>query len=155
MPSDHTNEGAASRTDIELLNGWLKPLDQALLECDGMSRAISTLLHKNGIAHSIQVGCFTVESLGDIEPHFWIVFPDGAICDFRARMWLREGDEVPHGVFYPTSSQQYHASGVLEEDGLSPLIFEILTGMNLDEYGPPEPLVETNDPVVYAGAPGV
>lgn len=123
--------------DLKTLNEWLKPLDQAPLECDGMSRAVSTLLRRENIPHRILAGQLAVETVGDIPLHFWVEFPDGAVCDFRARMWLGVEGDIPHGVFYPAIAQQYHATGSLEEDGLSPMMFEILTGLSLSAYAAP------------------
>lgn len=60
------------------------------LECDGLTRVISTLMQRDGIHHQVCVGTLTISNVGMIPIHWWIVLSDGRICDYRARMWSRE-----------------------------------------------------------------
>ncbi|WP_223821873.1 hypothetical protein [Paenibacillus peoriae] len=39
------------------------------------------------------------ESENGIQPHLWIKLSDRMIVDYRARMWLGDGEEIPHGIF--------------------------------------------------------
>lgn len=82
-------------------------LEQALsgLECDGMSRVLSARLAELGIDHKVVSGMVSIDGASDVDPHFWITFPDGSILDYRLRMW--RGDRVPHGLLtgVPTGVQ--------------------------------------------------
>lgn len=106
-----------SRTDIR---AWLEAntpqYDKLDLECDGMTRVLSYLLHTNNIDHSVCRGHVVLldEVEGDpdeglyecglINPHFWIEV-DGLVVDYRLRMWTQDlpqvyvESRVPHGVF--------------------------------------------------------
>jgi hypothetical protein len=92
------------------LNHWLKQFEALRLECDGMTRVISTLLQREDIEHEICIGRLDVAGVGAIPMHYWICFPDGQICDLRARMWLRDSPEAPHGLFMPSAHQTYTES---------------------------------------------
>jgi hypothetical protein len=82
----------------------LERLDSLRLECDGMTRVISTLLNRDGVAHTVR--CGRVRGPGDgIDLHYWVVLTDGRIVDLRARVWL--GDDAPHGVFKPDQDYEY------------------------------------------------
>lgn len=88
--------------DPARLQRWLDPLNEAPVECDGMTRAISALLSINGIEHQTFGGILADDSAVGSEAnvgvtHFWIKLADGSTIDYRARMWL--GPEAPHGVF--------------------------------------------------------
>ncbi len=111
-------------------------LDSLSLECDGLTRVVSTLLQNEGVAHRVKVGSLRVSNVGVIPIHWWITFPDGRICDFRARMWLGTSASVPHGIFTPAphSSHWYvpQHDVPLGEALLSPVIFEVLTGHSMD-----------------------
>lgn len=77
---------------------WLAALDALRLECDGMTRVISSLLQRDGVAHAAMVGRLDVDQVGSIALHHWIELPDGRRIDLRARMWLGNDARVPHGV---------------------------------------------------------
>ncbi|MDD2223676.1 MAG: hypothetical protein PHF42_09580 [Pseudomonas sp.] len=72
--------------DHQKLFDWLAPLDQLALECDGLTRVVSALLTREGVEHQMHQGALETPE-GRIGVHCWIRLPDGAICDFRARMW--------------------------------------------------------------------
>lgn len=112
---------------------WLQPLDLLSLECDGLSRAVATLLRREGIERRLCVGALTVTSAGTIDPHFWVELACGAVCDYRARMWLGNMPAVPHGVFLPDDACQYSMRGQIDGT-LQPAVFHALTGMELASY---------------------
>lgn len=117
------------------LQAWLLPLDLAggHLECDGLSRSISTLLHREGIEHQLLAGSFHSEAHGVLSPHYWIRFPDGLICDFRVRSWLGDLEDLPHGVFQCPSTVRYEVAA--QDFGrLDAAVFEILVGRMLESF---------------------
>lgn len=108
-------------------------VDALQLECDGLTRVLSTLMQRDGIDHRVLVGELEVIGIGTIPYHWWIELPDGTLCDFRARMWLGDHEDVPHGVFLPSPSLKYRASKEREpcSIGLIPTFFHALTGAPL------------------------
>lgn len=108
-------------------------LDGLPLECDGASRALSIVLQHVGVEHELHVGSCSVEGAGRIPLHWWVVLPDGAHCDIRARMWLGEASGVPHGVFHPGAAQRYESRAV-EVQQASPVVFWVLTSMELQAF---------------------
>lgn len=112
-------------------------LDACPLECDGMTRVISTVMQRDRIDHQVHVGQLRIKGVGEIPHHWWIVLPDGRICDLRARMWLGCDPLVPHGLFSPMGPQQYAASASipLASIKLSSTIFLCLTGFALESVG--------------------
>lgn len=90
---------------------WLElealELEQCGLECNGMSWAISYLLDKSGIAHECMAGYVTRPALNEaVAPHYWIDLGDGWMMDLCLRMWLGDGDGIPHGVFHVNEARQ-------------------------------------------------
>lgn len=82
----------------------LSALDDLPLECHGISCSISLILRKAGIKHRCVVGYVTDTLSGNCAtPHVWIELNDEWIIDYRLRMWFGDEDEVPHGVFHPSS----------------------------------------------------
>ncbi len=75
---------------IETLAERLAQVDALPLECDGLTRVISTLMQRDEIHHQVCVGTLTISNVGMIPIHWWIVLSDGRICNHRARMWSRE-----------------------------------------------------------------
>ena len=72
------------------------------LECDGLTRVITTVLQENSIPHTCMTGTLTFTGTNEGTPlHFWIDLPDGQRIDYRARMWLGDRPDVPHGIFNP------------------------------------------------------
>lgn len=114
---------------------WLSLLDPTPLECDGMTRCISTVLTKAEIAHKVHIGRVEIIGVGVIYPHFWIRFKYGLI-DLRARTWLGDHDMVPHGIFEPGEGVTYASARVQSADSfkLSPVLFELLCGQPLVSF---------------------
>lgn len=115
------------------LTTWLQPLVGLPLECDGLTRVISTLMQRNKIEHQVHSGKLTVIGIGGINLHWWIQLSDGSICDYRARMWLGDHEAVPHGIFMENTHHLYESHHKLDAS-ITPLIFNVLTGILLDEY---------------------
>lgn len=122
----------------DVLAGWLESLDNAPLECDGLSRSLSTLLQRDGVEHRVCTGALVVAGVGKIEPHWWIALLDGRVCDIRARMWLGKDARVPHGIFTPSEGLTYHLAHEreLHRIRMSPFIFQMLTKMSMAEFAP-------------------
>lgn len=103
---------APEGSELASREGWLVELEHALLpleeapvECDGMTYAISGLLRKAGIPHTPMCGIVQDVTAGAlVSPHCWIELPEGEVIDLRLRMWLGDDDLVPHGVFLPSAS---------------------------------------------------
>ncbi|MFN9475141.1 hypothetical protein [Acidovorax sp.] len=131
QPGHHGLGGGHTGEHLPLLLSRLDPLP---LECDGMTRVLSTLLARDEIPHHVVVGSLTVNGAGSIDLHWWIELLDGRVCDLRARMWLGTEDRVPHGCFLPEGQQQYEARSVLEAQALHPGIFAILAGAPMESF---------------------
>jgi hypothetical protein len=113
---------------------WLELLDKMPLECDGLARVTSSLLHREGVPHTVHVGSLTVGEEAKIPWHAWITLEDGRIIDLRARMWLPEQEGVPHGLFTPEAHQNYIASGVLTTKADAPVVFYILAERTIEDF---------------------
>lgn len=114
------------------LADWLAPLDQLALECDGLSRVVAALLSREGIEHQAHQGTLHTPQ-GRIGLHCWVELPDGAIIDFRARMWL--GKQAPHGIFHPDKESRYERLGALKRiDINNSKIFQFIFGIDIDSY---------------------
>ena len=114
-------------------------LDGLPLECDGVSRCLSQLLLREGVAHEIHVGALEVVGVGRIDHHWWVELPGGQVCDVRAAMWLGNDPRVPHGVFGPQPGQQYVSRSLMQSE-FSPVLFWIIAEQSIDEFVlPPEP----------------
>jgi hypothetical protein len=115
---------------------WFHQVDELPLECDGLCRVISTLLQQESIDHEVCIGSLSIDGVGVIHLHWWIVLSNGSICDYRARMWLGDASEVPHGVFFASPKQVYSTSQKIDPEDikLSDTIFLILTGKPLSEF---------------------
>lgn len=88
---------SAWHEELEIL---LLSLDDAPVECDGMTYAISHLLDRARINHRCMMGHVEERATGSVvAPHLWVELGDGWIIDFRLRMWLGDHDCIPHGVF--------------------------------------------------------
>lgn len=111
----------------------LRRLEPLPLECDGVTRALSMLLARDGIQHEVHTGALVVTDVGCISYHWWIELAGWEICDARARMWLGTHERVPHGVFQPEAWQKY-ASKISRSPAWSPILFGILTGAPMDAY---------------------
>jgi len=112
-----------------MLKELLSLYDSCKLECDGLTRVLHTVLSQEGIEHSCLIGSLVlIESHKGSPLHFWIVLPDGSYIDYRARMWLGDRADVPHGIFNPVDYPKVAYSGSsMELDILSPSLFAVLT----------------------------
>lgn len=121
---------------IDMDDASLAQFDKLHLECDGMTRCISTVMQRDGVEHRIRVGSLTVSDVGTIPYHMWIEMPDGQICDLRARMWLGEHAQVPHGLFMPAEHHKYSVQSepTLAQMRLSPVVFSILASMPMNSF---------------------
>lgn len=118
----------------QALQAWLSEIDSLPLECDGLTRVAATLLRRDGIAHQVYMGALYVADVGRIEPHFWVQFPEGLVCDFRARMWLGQADAVPHGIFMPSQQHHYEPAVELAAVALGPALFNALTNRPIGSF---------------------
>ena len=124
--------------DGDTLFGWLRPADALPLECDGLTRVLSALLRREGIAHDSMAGQLLVQGVGTIPLHHWIRLQDGRVIDFRARMWLGKGSpSVPHGIFTPAGVHAYEGKAVdFAADPRDGVICHFLLGVPLSAYLP-------------------
>lgn len=116
----------------------LDQLDRLPLECDGMTCLTSALLSRAGIAHTVGVGgIHHIPSGRNFAPHLWIDLADGHRVDYRARMWLRSIDGVPHGVFRPSDwprvQHDGHKTAAFDGDDRNAAILALSEGLDLDE----------------------
>jgi len=80
----------------------LNELDASYLECDGLTRVISSLLSTARIPHKVFVGAVSHTNGKKISPHLWIELDSGKVIDYRLRMWLGQQTDIPHGIFDPS-----------------------------------------------------
>lgn len=94
----------------EELHVLLSPLDDAPVDCDGVTYAVSFVLTEAGIPHHCYKGYVTHPETGDvIVPHLWVELDGDIVVDFRLRMWLGDRDSIPHGVFSRTTQDiEFH-----------------------------------------------
>ena len=93
-----------NKADIEAL---LAPYSDLHLECDGMTKLASHLLTKHNVSHYIGEG--TIQYQSHKVYHYWIEVVQvnvdfestNLFVDYRARMWMGNCPDVPHGVFDP------------------------------------------------------
>lgn len=128
-------ESLQEKRSIEGLAKGLAQVDALPLECDGLTRVISTLMQREGIPHQVCIGKLSITKVGMIPLHWWIVLPDGLICDYRARMWLGNLPQVPHGLFAPSQDHVYTTSNLVDLASikLTEPLFTILVGKPLAE----------------------
>jgi hypothetical protein len=99
-------------------------------ECDGMTQICHTVLLREAIPHVCMVGvcCYGARRL---PAHLWIDLLDdlqGYRIDYRARLWLGDFSDIPHGVFRPQEFPKVSYEGsprVLPS--LSNHLFKVLT----------------------------
>lgn len=110
---------------LSLLEQW----ETRGLECDGQTRVFTTVLQEQNILHTCMVGTLTHTATNERVPvHFWIELPDGFTVDYRARLWLGESDEIPHGIFLKEEYPQVVYSGMaISLPPLPPAVFQALT----------------------------
>lgn len=89
---------------LDELARLLDEYDSLRLECDGLTRILNYILRQHSVGHEVKGGRITHPATGKtFAPHLWIEVPIGgsvAIIDYRARMWLGNGTDIPHGVFW-------------------------------------------------------
>lgn len=129
--SGHGQGSAAAGEDLPPLLCRLDPLP---LECDGMTRVLSTLLTRDEVPHRVAIGSLSVTGVGTIDLHWWIELSDDRVCDLRARMWLGSEDGVPHGCFVPGDRHLYRTRSVTGPQSLHPSVFAILAGAATDSF---------------------
>lgn len=88
--------------------------DPLPLECDGLTRVLHTLLARAGISHTVFIGGVVHHPthVGQ-DPHLWIDLDDGRRLDCRARMWLGDHPDVPHGLFEPAQFPAVQYEGIV------------------------------------------
>jgi hypothetical protein len=85
------------------IRALLDVYDRSSTECDGMTRVCHTVLLRENIPHICMVGVILYGSKR-LPIHLWIDLLDewkGCRVDYRARPWLGDFPDVPHGVFRP------------------------------------------------------
>lgn len=142
--SGPVNQDSEWHEELALMLG---ALDDAPLECDGMSYAISVALGRAGIRHRCALGYVRDEQTGNcVAPHLWIVLADGWIVDFRLRMWLGDEDRIPHGVFHPQLQPEFTYQGEYRErqGSISEGVLELMTDGRLSHVKVPKEFVKEN-----------
>jgi hypothetical protein len=108
--------------------GNLEQYDKCRLECDGLSRVLSYILAANNIEHQVYAGEIVDTTTGNqFAPHFWIDLSDGQRIDYRARMWLGDHEQIPHGIFDPTTYPVNYTGNPIEFenlDAIAPLLMK-------------------------------
>lgn len=122
---------------IEEITAWLDRASRFPLGCDGMAQVTSTLLQREGLAHSTCRGTLAVHGVGTLDNHWWVElgwqYP-GYVIDFRARDAMGGESAVPVGVFMPDAQQVYTRRQVLSLANHG--AYEVLTGEPLSAYPP-------------------
>lgn len=111
--------------DALKLSSLLDPLDTAPVECDGMSSLVATLLTQQGIQYQGMAGAIQPAGHSGVIPHFWIEVGD-LVIDYRARMWLGDKPDIPHGVFIKADHAQRYQGTPVQLDPLPDFIFQML-----------------------------
>lgn len=125
---------------IQAASKWLSQFDfkNAGLECDGMTRVISTALVAQDVEHSIIIGRLTNPKDGGTILHYWIKLNEKYIIDLAAKLWFPH--VAQNGLFIPKEGElQYEAREELP-DLASDFIFNILTNRTVADF---ESLSET------------
>lgn len=122
---------------IEEIADWLARASRFQLGCDGMAQVTSTLLQREGLAHSTCRGELSVQGVGTLADHWWVElgwqYP-GYMIDFRARQAMGGARQVPSGVFVPDARQVYTRRQVLSLANHG--AYEVLAGEPLSAYPP-------------------
>lgn len=127
----------------------VEPYDSCSLECDGLTRTLHLLLDANGIRHRVMGGAiYNHNDETAFSPHFWIELSNGDLIDFRARMWLGDQDDVPHGVFslddYP--NMEYDGDDETRSfDGMPESIVVQMAIMSCPDFDPDDFELEFDD----------
>lgn len=90
------------------------------LECDGLTHILHRVLSDENIEHTVYMGQVTYSVNGETIPmHKWIDI-DHLRIDYRARMWLGNMPDIPHGVFYPADYVNVSYEGSPTQSNLLP-----------------------------------
>lgn len=113
----------------EITSGELRDIldpiiNQPGLECDGFTRLAFTFLSRNGIKAEPYVGVLTVES-HCIPLHYWLCC-GSFLIDYKARMWLGDGDSVPHGIMNIDDVKHMYEGDLVDMKILPDFLCEIL-----------------------------
>lgn len=123
---------------VSKLQKWLPLLDSLPHhECDGMTRCVSALLSRDGVAHTIHAGHVEAPVIGKrIGKHFWIDLGEGVLFDIKAKMWLGEDERIPHGCFRPSDDFCYTSIMTLEPEEFRypSSLFHALAGKPMSEF---------------------
>lgn len=115
---------------VNYLRLLLNPYDALRhLECDGLTQVLHRVLSDEELKHTTYTGQVIDKASSHTIPiHYWIDVEDVRI-DYRARMWLGEKINIPHGVFHPTDYPMVSYEGSPIELALLPdfLIQELIT----------------------------
>lgn len=150
-PSRHAAAHSRLEDNAPMLqeSHWLASLDPLRLECDGMTRVISALLQRDGIAYTPMMGSLDVETAGRIAPHCWVELEDGRRIDLRARMWLGDKPGVSHGIV-PAHAVDVRYEGATFQVVVNPIVFWALTDTTMDDFGSAD-FLASSAPVAHAG----
>ena len=133
-PPRHQDSHAMNAKQQAALEAVLQKFDGLPLECDGMTRVVSMYLTHEEIPHTIQCGKLAVQGAGFIPLHYWVAFADGRVCDLRARMWLGNAANVPHGLFLPNDDQMYTKAAEFRSTPYLEVLFYILALAPLEHF---------------------
>jgi len=104
---------------VEQLVNLLEPYSYCLLlECDGLTKAFSTLLQEHAVEHRVYTGTLAHRESGERIVHMWIEVQTSQGCrlvDYRARSWFGTENTIPHGIFDPVDYAQMLYEGELTE----------------------------------------
>lgn len=132
------------------LEAILQCLEDAPLECDGMTYALSFVLSRAGIKHQCKMGYVRDTQTGYcVTPHLWIELADGWFVDFRLRMWLGDDDRIPHGVFSAQDAKDFEYQGQPKgrANTISDQVLDIMTEGKLSHVKVPDQFVKENPDV--------
>lgn len=137
----------SERGEMDLLDRvrlLTEPYATSLLECDGLTRVLCTVLAKAGIASQAYGGIVTHCQTGEqTPPHLWLAIETTQgrfLIDYRVRLWLLRNQNqqtIPHGVFQAQDYLTVQYEG--EQVALLPLDerqFALLTGRSLGTLYP-------------------
>ncbi len=121
------------------IRALLDVYDRSSTECDGMTRVCHTVLTRENIPHVCVVGVCRYGAKY-LPIHLWIDLLDdlkGYRVDYRARLWLGDSPDVPHGVFRPEEFPKvsYQEVAPRKLPLLSDHMFKVLT-MPPDQVAP-------------------
>ncbi|MDU8350281.1 hypothetical protein RYA05_00005 [Pseudomonas syringae pv. actinidiae] len=111
-------------TSKQWIQNLMSEIESAPVECDGFSALAATVLYKHGIAYQGFVGSLSAGGMV-IPLHYWIVVGEFLI-DYRARMWIGEGPEVPHGVMEYQQVKSMYSGDPVSIEPASEAVYQLL-----------------------------